>query len=66
MLKDINIIDINIKIVKNFHYNQFASGRVENSVTETITVPKSIKQDCVLSHDLFNLYRKIYRNASMI
>ncbi|KAI5754908.1 hypothetical protein M8J77_012531 [Diaphorina citri] len=56
VLKKINIDDTDIRIIKNLYWQQSASVRVEGQITEPISIKRGVRQGCVLSPQLFNIY----------
>ena len=55
MLKDL-IDEKDLRIIQNLYYDQTAAIRVNNGLSEWIKIEKGVRQGCVLSPDLFNLY----------
>ena len=53
------IDDKDLRIIQNLYYEQEASVRVVNAETETIPIKKGVRQGCVASPDLFNLYQEM-------
>ncbi|XP_077295466.1 uncharacterized protein LOC143917759 [Arctopsyche grandis] len=45
-----------IRLIGNLYWNQTAVVRVERDTTESIRIMKRVRQGCVLSPLLFNLY----------
>ena len=58
------IDDKDLRIIQNLYYEQEASVRVGNAETETIPIKKGVRQGCVASSDLFNLYQKMIMRAT--
>ena len=59
MIKCLNDIGINGKVLKlivNLYWTQRASIRLEKSLSDEIRIKRGVRQGCVLSPCLFNLY----------
>ena len=55
-----------ICLLKNLYADQEAAVRTEHGLTEWFKVEKGVRQDCILSPYLFNLYAEhIIRNAGL-
>ena len=63
-LREVGIDDKDLRIIQNLHYKQEASVRVGNAKTETIPIKKGVRQGCVASPGLFNLYQEINMRAT--
>lgn len=55
-LTDIGLDGKDLRIIKNLYWNQTANIRVENSETDQIDICRGVRQGCILSPLLFNLY----------
>ena len=55
--------DKDLRIVQNLYYEQEASVRVGNTKTETVPIEKGVRQGCVASPDLFNLYQEMIKRV---
>ena len=52
-----------IKIIRNLYWDQTASVRIMNELSEDIRIQRRVRQGCVASPTLFNLYtEKIFRH----
>ena len=61
-LSEIGIDDKNLQIITIMYWEQTAVVRTEHDITEEIQIKKGVRQGCVLSPSLLNLYReKIFR-----
>lgn len=53
-----------INIIKNLYWEQTASIRVEDKLTTNIPIKRGVRQGCILSPTLFNIYsEKIFQKA---
>lgn len=63
-LKSKNIDNYNMRLLVNLYYNQTAAVRVENETTGEIPIRRGVRQGCVLSPLLFNMYSEnIFQEA---
>ena len=53
------IDDKDLRIIQNLYYEQEASVQVGNTETETIPIKKGVRQGCIASPHLFNLYQEM-------
>ena len=61
-LRKIGIYDKDLQIITKMYWEQTAVVRTENGLTEEFKIKKGVRQGCVLSSSLFNLYtEKIFR-----
>ena len=58
-LQEVGIDDKDLRIIQNIYYEQKASVQVGNAETETIPIKKGVRQGCITSPDLFNLYQEM-------
>ena len=56
MLEDIKTDGKDLRIIKNLHWKQTAVIRIGSQMDEYVEIMKGVRQGCVLSPDLFNLY----------
>ena len=59
MLEELNIDGKDLRLIKNLYWNQEASVKVGNDESETQYIKRGVRQGCVLSPDLFNLYSEL-------
>ena len=53
-----------VKIISQLYWHQTAEVRIENETSETIVIRKEVRQGCILSPLLFNIYSEtIFREA---
>ena len=55
-LSEIGINDKDLQIITKLYWEQTATVRTENGVTKEFQIKKGVRQGCVLSPSLFNLY----------
>ena len=64
VLKSTGIDKQEITIISNLYWRQCAEVRVEQSTSEQIIIEKGVRQGCILSPLLFNLYSEaVFREA---
>ena len=56
MLEDIQIDGKDLRIIRNLYWKQAAAIRISSHVGEYVEIKKGVRQGCVMSPDLFNLY----------
>jgi hypothetical protein len=56
ILKDKNIDSRDIRIISNLYWNQTAKIKVDDEFSDEIKIKKGVRQGCVLSPLLFNIY----------
>lgn len=56
ILKKTAIDGKDIRIIQNLYWNQSANVRVENTHTDEVKIQRGVRQGCVLSPLLFNIY----------
>ena len=63
-LSEIGIADKDLQIITKLYWEQSASVRTESGMTAEFKIKKGVRQGCVLSLNLFNLYtEKIFREV---
>ena len=55
-LKRINIDGKDLRMIKNLYWSQNAAVIVEGELSDWVEIQRGVRQGCVLSPDLFNLY----------
>ena len=66
ILKEIGIPDHLICLLRNFYAGQEATVRTRHGTTDWFQIGKGVRQDCILSSCLFNLYAEyIIRNTGL-
>lgn len=64
VLKKIGISEKDLQIIVNLYWNQTAVLRVDGEYTEEIKISREVRQGCILSPILFNLYSEyIFRES---
>jgi len=65
LLQDLIDLDLDgkdLRFIRNLYWEQTACIRVENELSEYVDIKRGVRQGCVFSPDLFNLYgEKIFR-----
>ncbi|GFR73888.1 retrovirus-related Pol polyprotein LINE-1 [Elysia marginata] len=62
-LKQLHVDGKDLRIIKNICWQQTAAVRIENETSPFQMIKRGVRQGCVLSPDLFNLYSEtILRN----
>ena len=56
ILSNTGVLDKEINIFKNLYLQQKAPVRYENETSEEITIKRGVRQGCILSPSLFNIY----------
>ena len=63
-LSKIGLNGKDLKIITKLYWEKPATVRTENSVSKEFQIKKAVRQGCVLSPSLFNLYtEKIFREV---
>ena len=65
LLTEKNLDKRDIRIISNLYYNQKATVRVGNDMTEEIQIKRGVRQGCILSPTLFNLYSEEIINKAI-
>lgn len=64
ILEGLGLNKKDLRIIVNLYWNQTASVRVNNESTEAVKIMRGVRQGCVLSPVLFNIYSEhIFREA---
>ena len=64
-LKNIKVDYRGISLITNLYWEQKASVRVEQDMSDEVNIKRGVRQGCVLSPTLFNLYTEtIFRNIN--
>lgn len=64
ILKDLGLDDKDLRIIVNLYWNQSACVNVEGERTDEVKIRRGVRQGCVLSPLLFNVYsERIFREA---
>ena len=56
ILSKAGVPDKDINIIKSLYLQQKATVRYENETSEEITIKRGVRQGCILSPRLFNIY----------
>ena len=66
ILREIGIPDHLMCLLRNLYAGQEATGRTGHGTADLFQIGKGVRQDCILSPCLFNLYAEyIMRNAGL-
>ena len=66
ILKEMGIPDHLTRLLRNLYADQEATARTGHGTTDWFQIGKGVRQDCILSPCLFNLYAEyIMRNAGL-
>ena len=66
ILQEMNITDHLTCLLRNLHASQEATSRVRHGTRDWFQIGKGVRQDCILSSCLFNLYAEyIMPNARL-
>ncbi|KAI5732155.1 hypothetical protein M8J77_022354 [Diaphorina citri] len=65
ILRKIKLDDKDIRIIANLYWQQKATVRTENRETEEVKIKRGVRQGCVLSPLLFNLYSEELFNEAL-
>ena len=62
-LKTTDIEEIDIALIANLYWQQKTIVKINNDISKPLKIEKDVRQGCVVSPELFNLYKDItYRN----
>lgn len=56
ILRKAGIDGRDIRVIENLYWNQTANVKVDNAYSEGVTIRRGVRQGCVLSPLLFNIY----------
>ena len=67
ILEKLDIDGKDLRLVRNLYWEQKGAMKVNNGISEHINIKRGVRQGCVLSPDLFNIYSEmILRNLEDI
>ena len=67
MLQMIDMISKDKRLIGNLYWEQQATVRIDNSISSFLPIQRGVRQGCILSPKLFNLYtEKIFRESNEI
>ena len=62
-LSEIGVDGKDIKIIRNMYWDQTASVRIMNALSDEIRIPRGVRQGCFASPTVLNLYtEKVFRH----
>ena len=59
ILSELDLDGKDLKLMKNLYWNQRAAVRVADQESDWQTIERGVRQGCVLSPELFNIYSEI-------
>ena len=57
--KQLRVDGIDLRVIKKMYWKQTAAVRVDNDTSSIQKIKRDVRQGCVLSPDLFNLYNEV-------
>lgn len=63
ILESLDIDGKDLRLLKNLYWDQRAAVRVSDNVSEYVTIQRGVRQGCVYSPDLFNIYSEMIMRA---
>ncbi|GFN73881.1 retrovirus-related pol polyprotein line-1 [Plakobranchus ocellatus] len=67
MIEKLDIDGKYLRVIRNLYWDQTASVRIEGEHSDFKRIKRGVRQRCVMSHDIFNLYSEIIlRNLDSI
>ena len=63
ILEHLDIVGKDLRVIRNLYWNQSAAVRIGGELSEYKLIKRGVRQGCVMSPDLFNIYSEmILRN----
>ncbi|KAK3772422.1 hypothetical protein RRG08_031443 [Elysia crispata] len=59
MLNQLDIDGKDLRVLRNLYWDQTAAVRVGGELSEYTNIKRGVRQGCVMSPDLFNLYSEV-------
>ena len=59
MLNQLDIDGKDLRVLRNLYWDQTAAVRVDGELSEYTNIKRGVRQGCVMSPDLFNLYSEV-------
>lgn len=56
ILEEVRISESELRLISNLYWNQLSSISVKGEISEEVLIKKGVRQGCVLSPIVFNLY----------
>lgn len=67
LLKQLNIDSKDIRLIQQLYWMQSSAIRMENKVSGYVDIKKGVRQGCIMSPDLFNIYtEQIFRQTENV
>lgn len=64
LMQEIGIDNKDLRIIRNIYYNQTAKIKIEDQLTDKIAIERGVRQGCILSPLLFNIYSEwVFKEA---
>ena len=63
LLRDIHLDGRDLRLIQNLYWNQKAAVRVGDELSDWQEIRRGVRQGCVLSPDLFNIYSEMIMRA---
>lgn len=64
-LGNVGIDDKDIRLLKNLYWHQIANIKIDNNISKNIEICKGVRQGCVLSPTMFNIYSECLFNEAL-
>ena len=59
MLNQLDIDGKDLRVLRNLYWDQTAAVRIDGELSEYTNIKRGVRQVCVMSPDLFNLYSEV-------
>ena len=59
MLNQLDVDGKDLRVLRNLYWDQTAAVRVDGELSEYTNIKRGVRQGCVMSPDLFNLYSEV-------
>ena len=65
ILMGLDIDAKDMRILRNLYWEQTAAIRMDNEISDYRAIKRGVRQGCLVSPDLFNLYSEMLSETSM-